>query len=159
MPFQYYPDGGRTPLGRLSGANARHEYGKRLAERTGVTWCAYCGLDLFADYERWLLLQVDHVVPTSSAIALGIPKEWAHDHFNAVLACAGCNGFDNRYALTDLPQSVWTLEEFLTLRDKVYLDRWERISQRRQKERALFDAIRLNLRARTHPTPMSPLHG
>ena len=69
LPFDSYPNGGR-----------------RLRE-----------LDLFADYHRWLLLPVDHVVPAGVARGLEIPAAIYEDAINLVLACAGCNGFDNRY--------------------------------------------------------------
>jgi hypothetical protein len=51
-----------------------------------------------------LMLQVDHVVPLGVAKSHGVPLDLYEDMFNLVLACAGCNGFDNRYRYrVDLP--------------------------------------------------------
>jgi hypothetical protein len=150
LPFDRYPQAGRAPLGPPTGANARHEYGRWLAELTGVTWCAYCGLDLFGAYERWLLLQVDHVVPVAEALRLGVPAGWANDRFNCVLACAGCNGFDNRYTVSETGPHEWRLEAFIALPDRVFAERWQRIADRRARERAAFDRFRLAARLAAH---------
>lgn len=139
-PFDSYPQGGRVLLGRRSGANARWEYGLRLQRLTGQTRCAWCGVDLVADYYRWLLLAVDHVVPSGEARRLGIPLDFSEDYLNLVLACAGCNGFDNQYRSTLMPQGTWTLEEFDELRNAVFLERRPRITERRAREVAFFES-------------------
>ncbi len=105
-------------------------------------------MDLFSTYERWLLLQVDHAVPTSVAKNLGIPFDLYEDLFNLVLACAACNGFDNRYRYrVDVPSlAAWTVEEFVALRDAVFAERTGRIAARRDVELAFFASLpaRLN---------------
>lgn len=140
MPFDAYPHGGQQLLGRLSGGSARWGYGLRLQRITGQTRCAWCDVDLVANYYRWLLLSVDHVVPTSEAKRLGIPLEFSADSVNHVLACTGCNGFDNRYQGTQLPQETWTLEEFIALRDAVFRERLPRIAQRRARDLEFFES-------------------
>jgi hypothetical protein len=138
-PFDSHPQGGRILLGRLSGGNARWEYGLRLQRLTGQTSCAWCAVDLIADYYRWLLLSVDHVVPTSEARRLGIPQQFSGDFLNLVIACGGCNGFDNQYRSTRGPKPAWTLDEFVALRDAIFLERKYRIAERRAREMTFFE--------------------
>jgi len=106
---------------------------------THQTVCAYCGLDLFGDYHRWLLLQVDHVVPAGVARGLEIPAKFYEDAINLVLACAGCNGFDNRYTYTVSLPREWSAENFADLRDIVFAERAKRIDIRRAQELAVFE--------------------
>ena len=143
MAFERYPGEGRRQLGPRRGSNARWEYGLQLRRQTGEMTCAYCGTDLFSSYDRWLTLQVDHAVPTSVAKNLGIPFQLYEDMFNLVLACAACNGFDNRYRYrVDVPpQATWTVEEFVVIRDAIFADRSARIAARHDIERAFFASL------------------
>lgn len=138
-PFEHYPYGGRTLLGPRRGANARHEYGLRLQQLTGQTHCTWCGINLVEDYYRWLLLCLDHVIPTQEAARLGIPVTFSDDYMNLVIACSGCNGFDNQYRSTREPQAVWNLDEFVEFRDEIFRERRPRIAQRRAQELAFFE--------------------
>lgn len=140
LPFDAYPEGGRRLLGRLRSvtASCRTGYGLALQRIIGQSLCAYCGVDLVADYHRWLLLQVDHVVPAGEALRLGIPAEFYQDAINQVLACAGCNGFLNRYACHGEFGKQWTMEEFVDFRDAVFADRFQRIQVRRATDVAFF---------------------
>ena len=90
-PFDDYPEDGIGLLPMRKGANARHEYGLALQKLTGQTECAYCEVNLTDDFHRWLLLSVDHVIPVSKCIRLGIPEEWAESYSNMVISCLGCN--------------------------------------------------------------------
>ncbi len=56
------------------------------------------------------------------AIKLGVPREFYEDLCNHVLACSGCNGFDNRHAIDRAPQPTWSLPEFLSLCDRVFAE-------------------------------------
>jgi hypothetical protein len=85
-------------------------------------------------------MSVDHVVPAGEARRLGIGRVFYEDAINLVLCCAGCNGFGNRYRCNVEPKMTWTLEEFLSLRDRVFEDRFSRISARRTTEIALFES-------------------
>ncbi|MDQ3466693.1 MAG: hypothetical protein M3411_00465, partial [Chloroflexota bacterium] len=76
-PFDRYPNGGRTLLGRSKGGTARRVYGLHLQQITGQSICTYCGLDLVSEYQHWLLLSVDHVIPTAEARRLGIPLDYS----------------------------------------------------------------------------------
>jgi hypothetical protein len=124
QPFDSYPGGGRVLLGEpRDWANSRHGCGLDLQQVTRQTCCAYCGLSLVDTYEHWLLLSVDHVVPSRQALALGIPRHFSQDMLNLVLCCAGCNGFGNRYAVPVLlatRREDWDLSAFLGLRDAVF---------------------------------------
>lgn len=137
MPFDSYPHEGKVLLGCVSGANCRREYGLHFMQKTGQTTCAYCGLDIAASYENWLQMALDHVVPVSVCRSLSLPDEWTEDCTNKVLACAACNGFDNRYqpVSAGCPES---LEAFYSLRDRVFAERRGRIVARRRSEREFF---------------------
>lgn len=140
MPFETYPMGGRELLGSGSGGNCRHEYGLKLQRLTGQTGCAYCGLSLVDTYEHWLMLSVDHVVPTVTGTLLGIPREWINDFCNTVLCCAACNGFGNRYELPAGSVMPTSLGQFCELRDATFSSRRPLILACHEKERAFFDS-------------------
>lgn len=139
QPFDCYPEGGCSLLGRVTGANCRHEYGLEFMKLTHLTICAYCGIDFAASYEAWLNMALDHVVPASVCKALGVPLEWKEDYVNRVLACTACNTFGNRYALPAGTDRPTTLEDFLSLRDAVFSERRGLIRDKHQEERAFFE--------------------
>lgn len=138
-PFDAYPRQGRALLGPLGSGVARREYGYKLYLGTGLARCAYCGVSFADDYYHWLLLNVDHVVPVSVAVRLGIPRLYYEDAINRVLACSGCNGFANRFNPVIDPRQAWTVEEFVALRDELFSTRAERIAQLRQSDIAFFE--------------------
>ena len=140
-PFDSYPDDGTLLLPKRKGGNSRHEYGLQLQRLTRQNTCAYCNVDLTADYYRWLLINVDHVIPESECKRLGIPEAWAQSLSNQVLSRAGCNLFDNRYQVEGLePKESWTPEEFFVLRNKIFTEREQRIRVRREEEKAFFSS-------------------
>jgi len=143
-PFARYPHGGRQLLGRprnLTGAS-RSGYGLAFQRITGQVTCADCAVSLVDDYDQWLVMQVDHVVPAGEARRLGIDLLYYEDAIDLVLACAGCHGFGNRYrcAAETEPGSVRDIVAFLDLRDRTFADRIARIAERHAIERALFEA-------------------
>jgi hypothetical protein len=83
-------------------------------------------------------MSVDHVVPREEAKVLGIPINFYEDFINLVLCCAGCNGFDNRYKVSQSPKPDWKLEDFVLLRDEVFAIRSHNIANRRQSELLFF---------------------
>jgi hypothetical protein len=141
QPFDAYPGGGRVLLGRLvfGDGTCRTGYGLSLQRKTGQTACAYCGVDLTSDYYRWLLLSVDHVVPAGEARRLGVPLALYDDAINLVVACSGCNGFLNRYRCADERRDVWSLDDFLELRNRVFGHRYGLVAARRAREIAAFE--------------------
>lgn len=139
LPFDLYPSGGRQLLGMPRGANARHEYGLKLMQLTGQRCCAYCDADLTATYQMWLTLVLDHVIPVKLCKSTHIPGKWCWDYSNAVLACAACNGFCNRYSPTFNIVPPDTLEAFYELRDKIFVERKKLIAARHEEERQFFN--------------------
>lgn len=95
-------------------------------------------MSLVDDYYQWLLMAVDHVVPRGPVTLLGIPRRYYEDTINQVLTCSGCNGLDNRYLPPHTPQHAWSLAEFVAYRDIVFVERSQRIAQRREQEVAYF---------------------
>lgn len=139
MPFDQYPGAGAELIGKCGGANCRHEYGLKLQRLTGQTSCAYCGLSLVDTYEHWLLMSVDHVVPTKTGLALGINKLWLEDYCNTVLCCAGCNGFRNLYKLAAAMVAPTEVASFIELRDVTFATRKDLILAAREKERDFYN--------------------
>jgi hypothetical protein len=85
-------------------------------------------------------MSVDHVVPRGEARRVGIDPQFYEDAFNLVLCCSGCNGFGNRYRCVVNHEPMWTLEEFLALRDRIFEECFKRIAQRRAAEVAFFES-------------------
>jgi hypothetical protein len=138
IPFDAYPGEAKVLLGRVVGSNCRHGYGMTFMQVTGQTTCAYCGLDLVASFEAFLQMALDHVVPKSVCKGLTLPDEWAEDCINKVLACAACNGFDNRFAQQPGCACPPTLEAFCELRDRIFAERKARVAACRDKEREFY---------------------
>lgn len=133
QPFDQYPEEGRRPTKRLTGALARHGYAHEVLRYCGYR-CTYCGLDM-SKFEGWLQLSIDHVIP-QQMVKRGWNPEWVFDRFNVVASCRPCNDLFNRDPVLGDPPS--DLSSFLTLRDRVYVDRRARIRQRRAEERRWF---------------------
>ena len=140
LPFDSYPHGGRQLLGCRSGTNSRKGYGLELRKLTGQSQCVYCGIDIYERYEHWLLLQVDHVIPTTMGKRLGISTEWLEDYSNLVLACSACNTFENQFDKKSVIEPPRTLDEFFNLRNTVFLARKPMIEKCQQNERQFFDS-------------------
>jgi len=139
IPFQSYPHQGRVLLGHVSEDNCRHGYGLKFMRLTKQTKCAYCGLDLVANYENWLTMALDHVIPRSVCLDWNLPKDWREDLSNRVLCCTTCNTFGNRYAPKDFKRPS-TLQEFYNLRDAIFIERRRNILNRHIEERTFFDS-------------------
>jgi hypothetical protein len=140
LPFDTYPRGGREPIGRRPGSNTRHHDAPEFMKLTGVTSCAYCGLDFTASFDNWLSMTFDHVVPQSVCKNLGIVIGLVQDYSNHVLACAACNGYCNRYKPEESCAAPLTPTEFYNLRDKIFLERRNLILPAREAEKKFFDA-------------------
>jgi hypothetical protein len=82
---------------------------------------------LIDKYEHWLLMAVDHVVPTEAGNKIRIPKKYLGSWANCVLACSVCNAFKNRSIELKLPGSArgqdLSWQQFLDLRNTTFLDR------------------------------------
>ena len=141
-PFDDYPEGGLAILKKMGRANARREDGLWLMENAKQDRCVYCGISLVDEYYHWLLLNAGRVVPDKECKRLRIPDQLCDSFTNAVLACYGCNIFDNRYTIDwQEPKATgeWTVPEFIGLRDKVFTERKARILKRRTEEVQFFE--------------------
>ena len=66
---------------------------------------------------------MDHVILTKECERLRLRVVWHHSFSNIVLACSGCNAFDNGYkVLWQRPRTAdaRTEDEFTALRDRVF---------------------------------------
>src|SRR5262249_36557075 len=126
-------------LGKVVGANCRHEYGLKFMRITAQTKCAYCGHDFAASYENWLHMALDHVVPKSVCVGFGLGSEWVEDCANKALACTACNGFDNRYKPSPHIACPLSLGEFFNLRDRIFAERKTTILRKHNEERQFFN--------------------
>jgi len=139
LPFTAYPGGGRELLKRRPGWNTRRSDGPEFMQITGAKSCAYCGLDMTGDFDNWLTMVLDHVVPVSVCQKMGIDGSLAWNYSNTVLACGACNGFCNRYEPKEISSAPTTLTEFYDLRDRIFAERWEQIHARREEEQKFFE--------------------
>ena len=140
VPFDNYPRDGAELLPRMASGSARRDYGLKLQVLTGQTYCAYCGTSLVDSFEHWLLLSVDHVIPSSEYKRIGMPADWGESYSNIVLCCMGCNGFGNRYRIPwDESGESWALDRFFSLRNRVFDDRKSKILSRRAEEIRFFE--------------------
>lgn len=139
LPFARYRGGGWQRLGRprQGDLTARHGYGPPVFEQCGYR-CVYCGLDMAANFESWLQLSVDHVIPRQMSRA-GYPPELVEDIANLVTCCRACNDFGNRYALTDPPPA--SEDAFFELRDRAFRERKAMILAKRGQERAIYERL------------------
>ena len=55
--------------------------------------CVYCGRDMLVDFETFMTVQEDHLVPTS--------KGGRNERDNIVTSCSVCNMLKGNYTLTD----------------------------------------------------------
>ena len=134
-PFDQYPGDGVTLLPKDPVVNTRRADGPRLQRSTNQTSCAYCGVSLVDNFEHWLLMSIDHVIPQMEGKRLGIPPKFIKSYSNTVLCCSGCNGWDNRYRIHwNEAVSEWTLPRFVALRNRVFQERKERILHKRADE-------------------------
>jgi len=109
---------------------------------TGTTRCAYCHQDLKAGYDTWLTMALDHVVPRNVCRRLRVRADWAEDFANRALTCAACNSFDNRYSAPSELRTPNSWPEFVSLRDRVFVERQQRIQKRHVEEQQFFDTLR-----------------
>lgn len=137
-PFDDYPGKAREWLGPRMSGSSRRNYGLWLMQNAKQTVCAYCGQSFVECFEHWLLITVDHVVPSVAGTALGIPKDWLEDYCNLALSCSGCNGYKNLYIIPDNENCPTTPEDFFNLRDRVFAWRKAGIADARSDEFNFF---------------------
>ena len=115
---------------------ARGGYGRAIFAMDGYT-CVYCGLLMLKDFDSYLQLSVDHIVPRSMK---GYDATLIEDRANKVTCCRACNEFGNRYR-PNLPAPT-NEEEFWDVRDHVFRERRALILKRRERELERYERIR-----------------
>ena len=84
--------------------------------------CVYCGMDLTADHDRFMMATEDHLVPASKG-GKGRNLE------NLILSCAVCNRLKSDYA----PESVDPIKErrkyIAAVREYIYKRRSEKLKE------------------------------
>lgn len=145
LPFTRYEGGGRIPLGppdRWGNAprtgSARTGYGLPAVQHSDGR-CAYCRIDLSSSYEAWLNLSLEHVVPQGSRQSPSIDPAWLGDLANCVLCCRACNEFLNGYRA---PAGASTWDEFIELRDRVFVEKRDLVLRRHAIERETWTRLR-----------------
>ena len=118
--------------------SARTGYGLSAAKQSDGC-CAYCGVDLATSYEAWLNLSLEHVVPQGARQSSDINPVWLGDLVNCVLCCRACNEFLNSYRA---PSGALTWDEFLALRDRVFVEKRDRVLRRHASERKTWTRLR-----------------
>jgi hypothetical protein len=139
QPLEHYTERRHDDLELPSSsdsANARHGYAKEAMKYWGGD-CAYCGRDLIEDYESWLHLSVDHVVPSSVLKSWGKQcASWIGSRANLVPCCRACNEFLSRHPVgDDLPNDE---QAFIAIRDRVIREKREKALRRHAQEMVSF---------------------
>ena len=155
LPFDRYPgDGWRLLRPPDPGdGSSRRGYGYDLQRETNQTSCAFCNLNLIGDYNRWLLLVVDHVLPVKDCQRKGLrnaPAKWWESMSNLIICCSGCNGFTTREEVEWEPWEDWSVQAFVRQRNRVFEERKKNVLKRRTEEMKFFRAEIKSLR-----TPIS----
>jgi CRISPR/Cas system Type II protein with McrA/HNH and RuvC-like nuclease domain len=84
--------------------------------------CVYCGLDLKADYDRFMMATEDHLVPDSRG---GKGREL----WNLVLSCAVCNGLKGNF-VPEPPIAVADCRNYISaVRAHIMKRRSERLTE------------------------------
>ncbi len=155
IPFARYEGAGRKLLDRppLGDGSCRRGYGPPVFSECG-TACAYCGREMGQNYDSWLDLSIDHVIPGETVKRLGWPREWIDDLANLVTCCRACNEFLNGYRVADPPPA--TVDEFFVLRDRHFVAKRAWAIERHVRERDWYEGwVRLRQSA---PIVQGPNH-
>jgi hypothetical protein len=85
--------------------------------------CVYCGLDLKADYDRFMMATEDHLVPGSKG---GVGRELS----NMVLSCRVCNGLKANFVPEPPIDPVKDRRKYITaVRAHIMKKRSERLKE------------------------------
>jgi hypothetical protein len=115
-----------------SNSQATREY--RISSRTvNPSFLGFTG-------DHWLMMAVDHIIPTHAGKERGIAPDWLEDYWNTVLCCSACREFSELSPLeTDL-NCPETAEEFLVVRDRIFVEPKRAILLGHEHELAFFDS-------------------
>jgi hypothetical protein len=140
IPFDWYPHGGNEPIGIPQGSSSRRDYGPPTFKACGY-FCVYCGMDLNKDYQSWLCISVDHVVPKRVAW-YNVHQDWIMDGINLVTCCRACNDFLQQ-DFNVREEEPRTIAQFTAIRDRTFRAKCEYVRERHAKERRWYE---LNVR-------------
>lgn len=82
--------------------------------------CVYCGIDLTADYDRFMMATEDHLVPVSKAGK-------GRDLGNLILSCAVCNRLKSNFAPEFIDTKKNRREYIAAVREYIYKRRSEKL--------------------------------
>src|SRR5258706_11374265 len=83
--------------------------------------CVYCGLDLKADYDRFMMATEDHLVP-------GSKSSYGRDLENLVLSCRTCNSLKGSFVPNPLLDHKKQRRQYITaVRAHIMAMRGERV--------------------------------
>jgi 5-methylcytosine-specific restriction endonuclease McrA len=84
--------------------------------------CVYCGMDLTADYDRFMMATEDHLIPASKG-------EKGRNLDNLILSCMVCNRLKSNF----VPESVDAVKErrkyIAAVREYIYKRRSEKLKE------------------------------
>ena len=110
------------------------------ASSKGRACCAYCGKNLSDRHSR-LLSCVDHVIPVSETVRIGIDKDFAQSSDNLILCCTSCRALAEDYKVPDEIRPRKLYPDALTeLRDRVFAERRALIARRRMQELSTLES-------------------
>jgi len=81
--------------------------------------CVYCGMDLTADYDRFMMATEDHLVPVS--------KKTGRDLENLILSCMVCNRLKSDYVPALIDAAKDRRKYIAAVREYIYKRRSEKL--------------------------------
>lgn len=84
--------------------------------------CVYCGMDLTADYDRFMMATEDHLVPVSK----GRP---GRDLENLILSCMVCNRLKSNFVPDSLDAIKDRRKYIAAVREYIYKRRSEKLKE------------------------------
>lgn len=84
--------------------------------------CVYCGMDLKADHDRFMMATEDHLVPVSKA---GKGRNLA----NLILSCMVCNRLKANHVPEGIDPSKDRRDYVAAVREYIYLRRSEKLKE------------------------------
>lgn len=143
QPLEYYTKRREDDLSPCppSNGSSRTGYGRDAVAYWKASTCAYCGCELIDDYESWLHLSVDHVVPACVLKTWGTQyANWIGCRGNVVPCCRACNEFLNGYRVTG--KAPKDEEAFIALRNRVLREKRDRALRRHEQEKLSYEQLR-----------------
>ena len=84
--------------------------------------CVYCGMDLTADYDRFMMATEDHLIPSSK---IGKKREME----NLILSCMVCNRLKANFAPEAIDPFTERRQYITAVREHIYKRRSEKLKE------------------------------